>query len=86
MFSVLVDGDVDGDVAPEGSPGEGSPACCAKAPRAEAAPAIDANGQIVANLGALLQKLIAAMPTLLPEILQLIALFGKTQTTPPAAS
>ena len=51
----------------------------------DARPSYEANGQILAGLAAVIQKLVAAMPTLLPEILQLISLFG-TQAAPPAPS
>jgi hypothetical protein len=40
----------------------------------------EANGQVIAAIGALLDKVIAAMPTLLPEIQALIALFGSQPT------
>jgi hypothetical protein len=42
-----------------------------------------ANGQVIAALSALVQKLVVALPTLLPEIQAIIALFG--QPASPAA-
>lgn len=61
-----------------------SPVCCAS----KAAAPCQANGQIIAAIGALIQKAIANAPaliaeiqTLAPEIEALIALFGKTPST-----
>ncbi len=45
-----------------------------------------ANGAILAALGNLLQKAAAALPTILPEILQLIALFGGNVNVTPGPS
>ena len=39
-----------------------------------------ANGQILGVLASLLQKAAAELPTLLPEILSIISLFGSTAT------
>jgi hypothetical protein len=54
--------------------------CCG-----DAKPGFQANGQVIAAVGALIQKAVAAAPaliaelqTLAPEIEALIALFGKT--------
>ena len=70
LFSVVLD-ETDNSVS--------KPVC------GDARPSYEANGQILQGLAAILQKLVAAMPTLLPEILQLISLFG-TQAAPPAPS
>ena len=50
------------------------------APKARA---VGANGAILTALAGLLQKAAAELPTILPEILQLIALFGGTVTPTP---
>jgi hypothetical protein len=50
-----------------------SPACSAKVGEA-----VGANGQILGVLASLLQKAAAELPTLLPEILSIISLFGST--------
>jgi hypothetical protein len=63
--------------------------CETVAAKSATAPAgFDANGQIIASIGALMQKAIANAPaliaeiqTLAPEIQALIALFGKTPST-----
>jgi hypothetical protein len=44
----------------------------------------EANGQLLAAFSALVTKLVAALPTVLPEIQAVIALFGKPPA--PAAS
>jgi hypothetical protein len=51
-----------------------------------AAEPVAANGAALTALAALIAKLSAALPTLLPEILQIIALFGNAQTAPPAST
>ncbi len=51
-----------------------------------AAPKFEANGAILTALAGVIQKLIAAAPTLLPELLQLLALFGAQANPPPPAN
>ena len=74
LFSVVLD-ETDNSLS--------KPVCGDGAPGTPGHPSYEANGQILQGLAAILQKLVAAMPTLLPEILQLISLFG-TEAAPPA--
>ena len=78
MFSVVVD-----ESDENGLPGETN-CCAANAASAETSQPVAANGQILAALAALLQKAATALPVILPEILQLIAVFGgSVDPTPP---
>jgi hypothetical protein len=55
---------------------DASPACSAKVGET-----VGANGQILGVLASLLQKAAAELPTLLPEILSIISLFGSPAPT-----
>jgi len=82
VFSVIVD--------ESGEPADTNTACgqCAAEPVGAcgqcAAEPVGANGAILTALAGLLQKAITQLPTILPEILQLIALFGGQVSPAPA--
>ena len=77
LFSVIVD--------ESGNAGIAAPVCQSAGP--VVGEKVAANGAILAALAALFQKAVTELPVILPEILQLISLFGGTAPSPaPAAT